>query len=113
LSGYHGLSQILYQFCTSAANNGSGFEGLQDTTVFWNISTSIIMFLGRYASMILLLALAGAMKDKTPVPEGTVSFRTDTSLFIGVLIAIILIIGALTFLPALVLGPGAEFLTIS
>jgi len=113
LSGYHGLSQVLYQFTTSAANNGSGFEGLMDTTVFWNVSTGIVMFLGRYVSMILLLALAGSMKEKRLVAEGAVSFRTDTSLFVGVLIAVILIIGALTFLPALVLGPGAEFLTIS
>ena len=113
LSGYHGLSQVLYQFTTSAANNGSGFEGLTDTTVFWNVSTGIVMFLGRYVSMILLLALAGSMKEKRLVAEGAVSFRTDTSLFVGVLIAVILIIGALTFLPVLVLGPGAEFLTIS
>jgi len=112
LSGYHGLSQVLYQFTTSAANNGSGFEGLKDTTVFWNVSTGIVMFLGRYVSMILLLALAGSMKEKRLVAEGAVSFRTDTSLFVGVLIAVILVIGALTFLPALVLGPGAEFLTI-
>jgi len=113
LDGYHGLSQVLYQFCTSAANNGSGFEGLKDTTVFWNIATGIVMFIGRYIPIILLLALAGSMKEKTPVPEGTVSFSTDTPLFVGVLIAVILIIGALTFLPALVLGPVAEFLTIS
>ena len=65
LDGYHGLSQILYQFTTSAANNGSGFEGLKDTTIFWNVSTGIIMFLGRYVSMILLLALAGSMKEKS------------------------------------------------
>ncbi|GAA0078806.1 potassium-transporting ATPase subunit KdpA [Clostridium sp. CTA-5] len=113
LSGYHGLSEVLYQFCTSAANNGSGFEGLADGTTFWNVSAGIVMFLGRYASMILLLALAGSLKEKTPVPEGAISFRTDKSLFVGVLIAIIIVIGALTFLPALVLGPGAEFLTIS
>jgi K+-transporting ATPase ATPase A chain len=113
LSGYHGLSQVLYQFTTSAANNGSGFEGLTDTTAFWNVSTGLVMFLGRYVSMILLLALAGSMKEKRLVAEGAVSFRTDTSLFVGVLIAVILVIGALTFLPALVLGPGAEFLTIS
>ncbi|MGL4108546.1 potassium-transporting ATPase subunit KdpA [Clostridium sp. LP20] len=112
LDGYHGLSQILYQFCTSAANNGSGFEGLADTTTWWNVAAGIVMFLGRYVSMFLLLCLAGSLKDKTPVPESAVSFRTDKPLFVGVLIAIILVIGALTFLPALVLGPGAEFLTI-
>ncbi|SFC64063.1 potassium-transporting ATPase subunit KdpA [Clostridium uliginosum] len=113
LDGYHGFSEMLYQFCTSAANNGSGFEGLADGTMFWNVSAGLVMFLGRYTSMILLLALAGSMKAKTQVPESSVAFRTDKPLFVGVLIAIIIIIGALTFFPALVLGPGAEFLTIS
>lgn len=112
LDGYHGLSQILYQYTTSAANNGSGFEGLLDTTVFWNISTAITMYLGRYLSMGLLLGLSGSLLEKNTVPESSVAFRTDKPLFIGVLIAIILIIGALTFLPALVLGPVAEFLTM-
>lgn len=113
LDGYHGFSEMLYQFCTSAANNGSGFEGLADGTMFWNVSAGFVMFFGRYISMILLIALAASMKDKTPVPESSVAFRTDKPLFVGVLIVVILIIGALTFFPALVLGPGAEFLTIS
>lgn len=112
LDGYHGFSQILYQYVTSAANNGSGFEGLADTTMFWNVSTGIIMLVGRYISMVLLLAVAGSMMNKTLVPESSVAFRTDKPLFVGVLIATILIIGALTFLPVLVLGPGAEFLTM-
>ncbi|MEG0296700.1 MAG: potassium-transporting ATPase subunit KdpA [Clostridium sp.] len=111
--GYHGLSQVLYQFCTSAANNGSGFEGLQDATVFWNVITGFIMTFGRYISMTLLLCLAGSLSVKKEVPEGAVSFRTDKPIFVGVLIVTIIIIGALTFLPVLVLGPGAEFLTIS
>lgn len=112
LGGYHGFSQMLYQFSSSAANNGSGFEGLADTTAFWNVSAGIVMFLGRYISIGLLLALAGSMMEKTPVPESSISFRTDKPLFVGVLIAVILIIGALTFLPALVLGPISEFLTL-
>ncbi|MGL4570608.1 MAG: potassium-transporting ATPase subunit KdpA [Clostridium sp.] len=112
LGGYHGFSEVLYQFATSAANNGSGFEGLGDTTMFWNVSAGIVMLLGRYISMIFLIAIAGSMLSKTAVPENSVAFRTDTPLFVGVLIATILIIGALTFLPALVLGPGAEFLTM-
>lgn len=112
LDGYHGLSEVVYQFATSAANNGSGFEGLGDTTMFWNISAGIVMMIGRYVSMILLLAVAGSMMKKRKVPESSVAFRTDTPLFVGVLVATILIIGALTFLPVLVLGPGAEFLTM-
>ncbi len=103
---------MLYQFVTSAANNGSGFEGLADATIFWNVSAGIVMLIGRYTSMILLLAVAGSMMKKTQVPETSVAFRTDTGLFVGVLVATILIIGALTFLPVLVLGPGAEFLTM-
>lgn len=112
LDGYHGFSEVLYQFTTSAANNGSGFEGLGDTTMFWNVSAGIVMLLGRYISMILMLALAGSMLSKTQVPEVSVAFKTDKPLFVGVLIVTILIIGALTFLPVLVLGPGAEFLTM-
>lgn len=112
LDGYHGFSQMLYQFVTSAANNGSGFEGLADATMFWNVAAGIVMLIGRYTSMILLLAVAGSMMKKTQVPETSVAFRTDTGLFVGVLVATILIIGALTFLPVLVLGPGAEFLTM-
>lgn len=112
LDGYHGFSQVLYQFVTSAANNGSGFEGLTDSTMFWNVSTGLVMLIGRYTSMILLLAVSGSMLNKTKVPESSVAFRTDTRLFVGVLVVTILIIGALTFLPVLVLGPGAEFLTM-
>ncbi|MHC1748802.1 MAG: potassium-transporting ATPase subunit KdpA [Cellulosilyticaceae bacterium] len=111
-SGYHGLSQMLYQFTTSAANNGSGLEGLVDNTVFWNVSTGVVMLVGRYASMILLLGVAASLHRKTPVPEAAISLQTDKMLFSVILVFIIIVIGALTFLPALVLGPVAEHLTI-
>ncbi|MCK9859633.1 potassium-transporting ATPase subunit KdpA [Paenibacillus sp. ATY16] len=110
--GYHGISQVLYEFTSSAANNGSGFEGLADNTPFWNISTGLVMFFGRYISMIALLAVAGSMNRKQWVPETLGTFRTDNALFTFLLIGTIILIGALTFLPAIVLGPIAEHLTI-
>lgn len=110
--GFHGFSQVLYQYTSSAANNGSGFEGMADNTVFWNTTTGIVMLLGRYVSMILLLAVAGSFAAKKAVPETGVSFRTDNRLFVIILVSIVIIIGALTFLPALALGPIAEHLTL-
>lgn len=110
--GFHGLTQALYEFTSSAANNGSGFEGLGDNTPFWNIATGIVMFLGRYFSIVTLLAVAGSIAAKKPVPETAGTFRTDTGLFAGVFVGTILIVGALTFFPALVLGPVAEHLTL-
>jgi potassium-transporting ATPase potassium-binding subunit len=110
--GFHGISQVLYEFTSSAANNGSGFEGLADNTNFWNISTGLVMLFGRYCSIIVLLAVAGSMLAKTPVPETIGTLRTDNSVFLVILLATVVIVGALTFLPALVLGPIAEWLTI-
>jgi K+-transporting ATPase ATPase A chain len=110
--GFHGLSQILYEFTSSAANNGSGFEGLADNTVFWNISTGIVMFAGRFISIIALLAVAGSLAAKREVPVGVGTFKTDNKLFTFILIAIVLIVGALTFFPALSLAPIAEHLTL-
>jgi K+-transporting ATPase ATPase A chain len=110
--GFHGLSQILYQFTTSAANNGSGFEGLLDNSIFYNVSTGIVMFLGRYLSIIILLAVAGSLSSKRAVSEGPWTFRTDNSQFAFILLAVVIIIGALTFFPSLALGPIAEHLTL-
>jgi K+-transporting ATPase ATPase A chain len=110
--GFHGLSQVIYQYTSSAANNGSGFEGMADNTVFWNTTTGVVMLLGRYISIILLLAVAGSLASKQPVAEGPGTFRTDNSQFVMLLIIIVIIIGALTFFPALALGPIAEHLTL-
>ncbi|MBG9791351.1 potassium ABC transporter ATPase [Paenibacillus dendritiformis] len=110
--GFHGITQVLYEYTSSAANNGSGFEGLGDNTPFWNLSTGLVMLLGRYISMIALLAVAGSLLRKQPVPETAGTFRTDNKLFVGILVGTVLIIGALTFLPAAVLGPIAEHLTL-
>jgi K+-transporting ATPase ATPase A chain len=110
--GFHGISQVVYQYTTSAANNGSGFEGLGDNTPFWNISAGIVMILGRYISMIAMFAVASSLMKKQPVPETIGTFRTDNTTFGVILAGTILIIGALTFFPVLVLGPIAEFLSI-
>lgn len=110
--GFHGLSQILYEYTSAAANNGSGFEGLADNTLFWNVSTGMVMLLGRYISMVLLLAVAGSLAAKRSIPAGIGTFRTDKPIFTFILIAVVLIVGALTFFPALALGPVAEHLTL-
>lgn len=110
--GFHGLTQVMYEYTSSAANNGSGFEGLGDATTFWNLSTGIVMYLGRFCSVITMLAVAGSLAAKKPVPETSGTFRTDNALFAGVFLVAVLIVGALTFFPALVLGPIAEQLTL-
>ncbi|SEG69633.1 potassium-transporting ATPase subunit KdpA [Paenibacillus sp. UNC499MF] len=110
--GFHGISQVLYEFTSSAANNGSGFEGLADNTPFWNVSTGIVMLLGRYVSIIALLGVAGSLGRKQWVPETIGTFRTDNALFTGIVVGTVVIIGALTFLPVLALGPVAEYLTL-
>ncbi len=110
--GFHGLSQVLYEFTSSAANNGSGFEGLADNTFFWNITTGLVMFLGRYISIIALMAVAGSLAVKKEVPVGAGTFKTDNMLFTFILLAVVLIVGALTFFPAISLGPIAEHLTL-
>jgi K+-transporting ATPase ATPase A chain len=110
--GYHGLTQALYEFTSSAANNGSGFEGLGDNMPFWNIATGIVMFVGRFFSFVTLLAVAGSLAAKKTVTDTAGTFRTDTALFGVVFLASVLIVGALTFFPVLVLGPIAEQLTL-
>jgi len=110
--GFHGLSQIIYQFTSSAANNGSGFEGMADNTLFWNTTAGIVMFYGRYLSIIILLAVAGSFASKRAIPVSAGTFRTDNAMFTITLVIVVLIIGALTFLPALALGPIAEHLTL-
>ncbi|ANS75239.1 K+-transporting ATPase subunit A [Paenibacillus yonginensis] len=110
--GFHGLSQALYEYTSSAANNGSGFEGLGDATPYWNLSTGLVIFFGRYFSIIAMLAVAGSLAVKKTVPESSGTFRTDNALFGTVFVGAAVIVGALTFFPALALGPIAEFLTL-
>ncbi|MRX73419.1 potassium-transporting ATPase subunit A [Bacillus lacus] len=110
--GFHGISQVVYEYTSSAANNGSGFEGLGDNTPFWNISTGLVMYIGRFFGLVTMLAVAGSLASKKLVPETVGTFRTDTPLFGVILIGTIFIVGALTFFPTIVLGPVAEYLTL-
>ncbi|MBD2744281.1 potassium-transporting ATPase subunit KdpA [Coleofasciculus sp. FACHB-1120] len=111
--GFHGISQVVYEYTSAAANNGSGFEGLGDATLWWNVSTCFSLLLGRYIPIIAMLLLADSMAHKQPVPETTGTLRTDTLLFTAVTAGIILILGALTFFPVLALGPIAEAFQIA
>ena len=110
---FHGFSQVIYEYASAAANNGSGFEGLNDsepakTALWWNLSTSVVLLAGRYIPIIALLLLAESMANKQPVPETTGTLRTDTELFVSITAGVILILSALTFLPVFALGPIAE-----
>lgn len=109
--GFHGFTEIIYEFTSASANNGSGFEGLGDNTVPWNIATGIVMLAGRFLPILLTLAVAGSLAGKKPTPETSGTLKTDTFLFGWMLAGTILFIGALLFLPVAVLGPVAEFLT--
>lgn len=110
--GFHGLTQVLYEYSSSAANNGSGFEGLADNTSFWNITTGLAMFFGRYIAIIAQLAIAGSMLAKRKVNETIGTLRTDNAVFVIVLVFVVYIFAALTFFPALALGPIAEHLSL-
>ena len=110
--GPHGFSEMMYEFTSAAANNGSGFEGLGDNTPFWNISTGLVMLLSRYIPIIAPLALAGGLAAKTRAPETAGSLRADSATFGVTLWAVIVILGLLMFMPIAVLGPIAEYLAL-
>lgn len=110
--GFHGLSQVLYEYASSAANNGSGFEGLADNSYFWNITTGLVMFFGRYLSIVIQLAIAGSLMRKKFVSETVGTLHTDNIAFAVILVFVVYIFAALTFFPALALGPIAEHLTL-
>jgi potassium-transporting ATPase potassium-binding subunit len=108
--GAHGFSEMLYEFTSAAANNGSGFEGLGDNTVFWNISTGVVMLLSRYIPILAPLAMAGVLAAKPAAPETSGSLRADTATFGFTLWAVVIVLGLLMFMPVAVLGPIAEYL---
>jgi len=110
--GYHGFSEMLYEFTSSAANNGSGFEGLGDNNLWWNISTGFVLILGRFLPIIGPVAIAGLLASKKHIPEGAGTLKTDTLTFGIMIFAVILIVTALSFFPSLALGPIAEFFTM-
>ena len=110
--GFHGFSEILYEFTSASANNGSGFEGLGDNTPWWNISTGIVLILARFLPIIGPVAIAGLLAQKKYIPESAGTLKTDTATFGFMTLMIILLVAALAFFPALTLGPVAEHFTL-
>ena len=109
-AGPHGLSEVLYAFSSAAGNNGSAFAGLGTNTVWWNSAMAVAMLAGRFLMIVPILAIGGSMVGKKVVPAGLGTFPTGTPLFAGLLVGVIVIVGALTFFPALCLGPIVESL---
>jgi len=110
--GFHGFSQMLYEVTSSSANNGSGFEGLGDNTPFWNILCGFVMLLARFLPIIGPVAIAGILASKKFIPESNGTLKTDTSTFGLMVFAVIAIVAALAFFPALTLGPIAEYFSM-
>ncbi len=109
-AGPHGFSEILYAYTSAAANNGSAFGGLTGNTPWYNITLGIAMLMGRFLVIIPALAIAGSLVAKKTVPASAGTFPTDGPLFVGLLVGVILIVGGLTFFPALAVGPIVEHL---
>lgn len=110
--GFHGISQVFYEYTSAFANNGSGFEGLGDATPWWNLSCVLVLALGRYPALIVPLAVAASLARKRATPEGPGSLHIETPTFALTVIAVIVILTLLQFMPALVLGPVAEHLSL-
>ena len=108
---FHGLSEMLYEYTSAAANNGSGFEGLSDNTPFWNIMTGIALIMGRYFPIVGQVAIAGLLASKKFVTESAGTLKTDTFTFSLMTFAVIIIVAALSFFPAQALGPIADYLS--
>jgi len=110
--GFHGFSEMLYQFTSSSANNGSGYEGLADNSIFWNVSAGVVMLLSRVLPIIGPVAIAGILANKKFIPESAGTLKTDTTTFGIMILAVIFIVAALSFFPALALGPIAEHFSL-
>jgi len=107
-AGPHGLSEILYAYSSGAGNNGSAFAGLNANTPWWNVSLGITMLAGRFLMIVPALAIAGSLVGKKVVPASLGTFPTDGALYVALLVGVVVIVGALTFFPALSLGPIVE-----
>ncbi len=109
--GPHGFSEILYEVTSASANNGSGFEGLSDNNPAWNIGTGMILLLGRFPALVLPIAIAGFLSQKKRVPPSSGTLLTNNLTFAAMLLGTVLLVGALSFMPAVVLGPIADHLS--
>jgi len=110
--GFHGFSEMLYEYTSSAANNGSGFEGLGDNNPFWNITTAFVLILSRFLPIVGPVAIAGILANKKYIPESAGTLKTDTATFGVMVFAVIIILALLSFFPALTLGPIAEYFSM-
>jgi K+-transporting ATPase ATPase A chain len=108
--GAHGFSEVLYEFTSAAANNGSGFEGLADNNPAWNIATGCVLLLGRFPALLLPIAIAGFLAEKKRAPQTSGTLLTNDLTFAAMLLGTVLLVGALSFMPAVVLGPVADHL---
>ncbi|MET4682068.1 potassium-transporting ATPase subunit KdpA [Stenotrophomonas rhizophila] len=111
--GFHGISQVFYEYTSAFANNGSGFEGLGDATVWWNLSCTLVLLLGRYPVLVIPLIVAAQLAAKRRAPESAGTLQIETPTFALTLIALIVILTVLQFMPALVLGPVADHLSLT
>jgi K+-transporting ATPase ATPase A chain len=111
--GFHGISQVFYEYASAFANNGSGFEGLGDATYWWNLSCAAVILLGRYPVLILPLVIAAMLAKKRPAPESAGTLQVETPTFALTLIAVVIFLTLLQFMPVLVLGPVAEYLSLA
>jgi len=110
--GFHGISQVFYEYTSAFANNGSGFEGLGDATVWWNVSCAVVLALGRYPALIIPLAIAAMLARKRQAPQSMGTLQIETPTFALTLVAVIVILTLLQFMPVLVLGPVADHLSL-
>lgn len=110
--GYHGFSEMLYEYTSSNANNGSGFEGLGDGNIFWNVTTGLVIILGRFLPIIGPVAIAGLLAQKKFIPESAGTLKTDTITFGAMTFAVIIVLNALSYFPSLALGPIAEYFSM-
>jgi len=110
--GFHGFSEMLYEYTSSSANNGSGFEGLGDNNPFWNITTGLVLIFSRFLPIIGPVAIAGILANKKYIPESAGTLKTDTATFGVMVFAVIIILALLSFFPALTLGPIAEYFSV-
>jgi K+-transporting ATPase ATPase A chain len=112
-AGPHGFSEVLYAYTSQTGNNGSAFAGLTGNTPFYNVTGAVAMFIGRFWMIIPAMAIAGSLVEKKSVPPSAGTFPTTGGLFVGLVVGVIVIVGGLTFFPALALGPIAEHLAMT